>query len=637
MRPFVFLLVFCPLLALGQRPLTLKSPDGTLTFRLNNEAGQLRYTLRYKNRPVVEPSRLRLVTNPQLFDGPLRVVSSQTNSHSLRWKPLYGERSEVSDHFNELTVNIRSEKVTFQLLIRVYDAGLAFQYQFPKQPGLGNFLIEAENSTFRFGPGTQGWFSPTAQAAYRLKPLAAFRSASERPLTLQLPNGLFACLTEAQTIDYPRMKLSVTDQTTVQATLDGPVRVTAPFATPWRVLLVAERPGQLLENNDLLLNLNAPNALTHTDWIRPGKILRDVTLSTAGAKSCVDFAARHGIDYLELDAGWYGDEFDENADPTRPIRALDLPAVLAYARRQGVGVWLYVNGTALQRKTDGLLALYQRWGVAGVKIGYVGVGSQAWTKWLHEAVKKAADHRLMVDIHDEFRPSGTSRTYPNLLTQEGVGGNEQMPTATHNVTLPFTRFVAGAADYTICYFSQKTTSPKAAKTLQTTPAHQLALPVVFYSPLQFLYWYDRPEQAQDEPELLFFDKVPSTWDDTRVLGGEIGRHVSIVRRKGDDWFMGTLTNTEARRVELSLDFLGEKLYVAQVFRDGGADVPTRTQVAVDRFLVSRSDVLRADLRPSGGQAVYFTPATLAEVRQVPRYASLSRPGAVRAVASVGGR
>ncbi|MBC7893578.1 MAG: glycoside hydrolase family 97 catalytic domain-containing protein [Sphingobacteriaceae bacterium] len=624
MRPLVLLLVVCPLLALGQRPLTLTSPDGSLTFRLNHEAGQLRYTLRYKNRPVVEPSLLRLLTNPRLFDEPLRVVSSQPDSHSSRWKPLYGERSEVTDHYNELTINVRSEKATFQLLVRVYNAGLAFQYKFPKQPGLGSFLIGAENSTFRFQPGTQGWFSPTAQAAYRLKPLSAFRSASERPLTLQLPNGLVACLTEAQTIDYPRMKLSVTSQTTVQATLDGPVRVTAPFATPWRVVLVAEQPGQLLENNDLLLNLNAPNALTHTDWIRPGKIMRDVTLSTAGANACVDFAARHGIDYLELDAGWYGDELDESADPTRPIRSLDLPAVLAYARRQGVGVWLYVNGTALQRNPERLLSLYQRWGVAGIKIGYVGVGSQAWTKWLHEAVRQAADHRLMVDIHDEFRPSGTSRTYPNLLTQEGVGGNEQMPSATHNVTLPFTRFVAGAADYTVCYFSQKNTSPKTSKPLQTTPAHQLALPVVFYSPLQFLYWYDRPDQAQDEPELFFFDKVPTIWDDTRVLSGEIGQHVSIARRKGNDWFVGTLTNTEARRVDLSLDFLGEKLYVAQVFRDGGSEVPTRTQVAVDRFLVSRSDVLRADLRPSGGQAVYFTPATLAERRDLPRYASLSR-------------
>lgn len=191
--------------------------------------------------------------------------------------------------------------------------------------------------------------------------------------------------------------------------------------------------------------------------------MREVTLTTEGGKALVDFAVKRNLQYIHFDAGWYGFEYDKASDATTvtldprrnpKIDALNLKEVVAYAKQHGIGVMLYVNQRALQQQLDEILPLYKSWGISGIKFGFVQVGSQVWTKWMHEAVKKCADYGLMVDIHDEYRPTGFSRTYPNLMTQEGIRGNEEFPDATHNVTLPFTRFVAGAADYTICYYRQ---------------------------------------------------------------------------------------------------------------------------------------------------------------------------------------
>ena len=303
-----------------------------------------------------------------------------------------------------------------------------------------------------------------------------------------------------------------------------------------------------------------------------------MTLSMKGSKELVDFAVKRHLQYIHFDAGWYGFEYSVasdatkvNVDPRRnPKSDLNLQEVIKYAKSKGIGVFLYVNQRALYQQLDELLPLFQKWGVRGIKFGFVEVGSHRWTTWLHDAVKKCAKYNLMVDIHDEYRPTGFSRTYPNLLTQEGVRGNEEMPDATHNTILPFTRFIAGPADYTICYYHrpelkaslQKTQAPRQ---LKTTSAHQMALSTIFYSPLQFLYWYDAPSDSQDEPELEYFDRIPTVWDDSKVLGGEIGKYVTIARRKGKEWFVGSITNNDARELKISLNFLEPGKNMRRVF------------------------------------------------------------------------
>lgn len=265
-----------------------------------------------------------------------------------------------------------------------------------------------------------------------------------------------------------------------------------------------------------------------------------------------------------------------------------------------------------RRQLDVLLPLYEKWGIAGIKFGFVNVGSFRWTKWLHDAVKKCAQHHLMVDIHDEYRPTGFSRTYPNLLTQEGIKGNEEMPDATHNTILPFTRYPCGAADYTICYYHRPELKKRLAETqnkniLKTTSMHQMALSVVYYSPLQFMYWYDKPEDAQDEPELEFFDRVPTVWDDTNVLDGGIGQYITIARKSNNEWFVGSITNNDGRDIKINCSFLTPgKKYEATIYYDDPAS-PVRTKVSIKRVVVDASTVLDAHLLPSGGQAIWLKP------------------------------
>jgi alpha-glucosidase len=266
---------------------------------------------------------------------------------------------------------------------------------------------------------------------------------------------------------------------------------------------------------------------------------------------------------------------------------------------------VYVNHRTLEQQLDELLPLYKSWGIDGIKFGFVHTGSHRWTVWLHDAIKKAAEYQLMVNVHDNYRPTGYSRTYPNLMTMEGIHGNEEMPDATHNTVLPFTRFVAGRADYTICYYFREEFG-KTKKHLKTTPAHQLALSVIYYSPLQWLFWYDLPDDYQGEPEIEFFEKVPTVWDKTRVVDGRIGEYVAVARRKGKDWYMGIITGNQQRALSVPLHFLEEdRQYLVSVYTDGGQEIRTRTHVKIERYHVDHQDFIDLDLKPGGGAAFHF--------------------------------
>lgn len=567
------------------------SPDGSVRISLHVRDGHAYYNVTYRGSVIVEDSRLG-------FDGPaVRLGRTRKLRRRSTWKPLYGERASIPDAFEELSAALGG----YDVVLRAYNEGAALRYRIRHR-------VQAERTEFRFPPGSRAWEEHGTEGEYSLAPVESIKDHCEWPLTVALPGGRWACVTEAALDRYPRMLLSVRGGA-LAADLMGPVEVSGEQDTPWRVILLGRSPGELLERNYLVLNLNPP-ARGDFSWVKPGKAIREVTLSTPGGMACVDFAVQHGLQYIEYDAGWYGHEYDDTADaravsldpkrvggiPNHP--GLDLPAVIAYARQRGIGVLLYVNRRALERQLDEILPLYASWGVAGVKYGFVQVGPQPWTTWLMEAVRKAARHKLVVDIHDAYRPTGFSRTFPNLLTQEGVRGNEHMPTARHNCTLPFTRAIAGAADVTICYYNDR---------IKTTHAHQLAMAVVSYSPLQFLFWYDRPQQYQGEPEVEFFRFVPTVWDETRVLQGVIGEYAVIARRKDRTWFIGGITNEEPRAIEFVLAMLlpGQR-YEAVIYRDDPA-VQTRTHVGIARQTVDRTVRMSFHLPPSGGFAIRITP------------------------------
>jgi alpha-glucosidase len=306
------------------------------------------------------------------------------------------------------------------------------------------------------------------------------------------------------------------------------------------------------------------------------------------------------LQYVLFDSKWYGPEINFNTDATTVKDNLDLPAIIEYAEENGIGIFLYVNQRALLKRKDILFPLYHKWGVKGIKFGFVNIGSQYWTSWLEEAIEEAANNNLLVNIHDEYRPTGTNRTWPNILTAEGIRGNEEWPDATHNTILPYTRMIAGEADYTVCYYDKR---------LVTTHAHQLALPVIFYSPLQTLFWYDKPTAFDGEPEIEFFEKVPVTWDDTRVLQGAPGEYVVIARRKGEEWFIGAITNNNSREITLDFDFLDDqKKYIAKTYFDN-PKVETKTKVGIHESKVSSNKSVTYILKPSGGIAIWVRPSS----------------------------
>ncbi len=589
------------------------SPDDQVAIVVSvDSTGTPRYRVTHHDHPVVLDSRLgfEATDRAQSLLEDFEVTGTRERREDTSWKPVYGERAVIPNRYGELTVQLRhrATDTRLDLVARAYDEGAALRYEFPALAAPRTFT--AERTEFRFPEKTFGYEEHGTEGEYARVAIPVIKKDCERPLTVEFADGRFASLVEAGLDRYPRMLLSPSPFTpgALASALSGPATLTAPAVTPWRAFIVGDRPGDLLERNYLVLNLNPPCALADTSWIKPGKAIRETSLSTPGGKACIDFAVAHGLSYILYDAGWYGHEYDDKADargvnldqkrvgnvPNHP--GLDLAEVIAYGKARGIGVFLYVNRRALERQLDELFPLYEKWGVAGVKFGFVNVGPQEWSTWVHAAVRKAAEHHLLVDIHDSYRPSGFTRTYPNLLTQEGVRGNEHMPTAAHNATLPFTRAPAGPFDYTICIYDKR---------IQPTRAHQLALAVTGYSPLQLVYWYDKPAQFDGAPELAFLGHVPTTWDDTRVLAGKIGDHATLARRRGDAWFLGTITGAAARELDLPLTFLpAGKKFIAHIYENEAAN-PRATRMRTET--VTATTTLHVALPASGGQAVHLTP------------------------------
>ncbi|MHC4555970.1 MAG: glycoside hydrolase family 97 protein [Planctomycetota bacterium] len=625
----VLLNVFTSAGAISNSSLQVQSPDGNVIIKFDakdvgGHHGCLVYNVTYKGQPVVVDSCLGLAIKDTVsLQSDFNIIEVFRSSNDITYSPVYGEWKTIRDHYNQLVVELKESRPPYRrlrLTFRAYNEGAAFCYTLPRQDTLKDFIISTEKTQFCFTGDHTTYAVYSAQGQYSKVPLSEIKNNCERPLTIEIDNGPFVSVAEAGLVDYARMRLSP-DQDKPHAlvsSLAGHVKAVTPYTTPWRVLLLGETPGQLLERNYFILNLNEPCAISDTSWIKPGKLIREVTLTTKGGKACVDFAVEHNLQYVEFDAGWYGHEYSNESDattvsvdPKRSKGPLDLHAVLDYANRHSIGIILYVNRRALERQLDEILPLYEKWGIKGVKYGFVQVGSQRWTKWLHEAVRKAAKYHLMVDVHDEYRPTGYSRTYPNLMTQEGIRGNECMPTADENLILPFTRMLAGAGDYTICYYNNR---------IKTTHAHQLAAAVVYYSPWQFLFWYDRPSMYEGEPEIEFFEHLPTVWDDTRVIHGKIGEYITIARRSGDEWYLGSMNGLNRRELKIPLTFLEkDKQYVTHVYSDAGPGDKTRTHVQISCYVVDSSVVLKAELPPSGGQAVRIVPATPDDLRMYYKY------------------
>ncbi|MFF6948558.1 glycoside hydrolase family 97 catalytic domain-containing protein [Streptomyces iakyrus] len=602
-------------------PASITARLGGTSITLSVVAGALRWSARRGGRTVIGTSGLGLeLSDGTVLGNDVRVTGHRHRTHRTTWTPVYGRNATVTDHYQEQSWDLtdRATGIRFGVEVRAYRTGVALRYRLLDD---GTATIADELTTFVFPDGTtvysardENAYEPVAPGSLPVTGTSTTDNGplTDLPLTATLADGLIACVCESSRVGYPRLMLGSVagEPNTLSAFLmehtargTGPVEtattVTTPFATPWRAVVIGATHAELVDNAELVLNLAPPNALPDTSWIRPGKVFR-CELTTAAGLQGVDFAVARGLEYIEYDAGWYGPEFS-TPDATRPIAAIDLPSVISYATSRGIGVFLYVNRLALT-DADSLFALYKSWGVRGIKLGFINDGTRTMTDQIIGWARTAATYELLIDMHDDVRPFGYERTCPNWISLEGVRGNEQFPTATHNVTLPFARNIGGPMDYTICYGQSRD---------KTTNAHQMAMAAVYYQPLNFLFWYDKPSKYNNPanwPGLPWFNAVPVTWDESRTLAGAIGEYIAVARRNGSTWYLGAMTNESSRTLSLPLSFLGSGTWTATVYADGtpGAD-PYRTPVVVGTRTVTAADTLDVAMAPAGGQAVVLKP------------------------------
>jgi alpha-glucosidase len=530
---------------------------------------------------------------------------------------------------------------------------VGFRYEFPEQANLKDFEIMSEETQFLFPGDPTAWWTPadfdSYEHLYTTGPLHSL-DAANTPVTLKTDDGLYLCIHEADLTDYAGMTLARVDEPAVGLSSslvpwpDGSkVKGAAPFKTPWRTIQISTWPGGLVESS-LVLNLNEPCVIEDTSWIKPmkyigiwwGMHIDKYTwhigdrhgATTENAKRYIDFAARHGIPGVLIEGwntGW--DRWGQEGayDFVTPYPDFDLPAVVAYARSKGVVIIGHheTGGDVptYEKQLDKAFSLYSDLGVPAVKTGYAGAiyprGYHHHGQWMvrhyRMVVKKAAEYRLMLDVHEPIKDTGISRTYPNMMTREGVRGTEYNAWETgnppeHMTILPFTRMLAGPLDYTPGIFDLTFDAHKPNNRVHSTLANQLALFVVLYSPMQMAA--DLIENYEGHPAFTFIEAVPVAWDETRVLNGEIGDYVTIARRSGAEWYIGSITDENARVLSVDLKFLEPgRAYTARIYADApDAHYETNpTAYEIREQCVTRDTILNLELAPGGGQAIALIP------------------------------
>ncbi|MFH1312482.1 MAG: glycoside hydrolase family 97 protein [Candidatus Eisenbacteria bacterium] len=644
--------------------IAVHSPDQRLEVSFDVVEGRPHYGVTYNGVEVIAPSSLGLAfRREQPMDRDFAIDDVRRAGSDETWTPVWGQSSKIRSNYNELTVNL-IEKVPpnrrLSIIFRVFDDGLGFRYHLPEQAGMKDFEIMSEDTRFSFTGNHTTWWIPADFDSYEhlyTKSSLADVQAVNTPVTMKTADGIYISIHEANLTDYAGMTLArlgnpshpPTAPHVLKSSLvpwpDGSkVKATTPLSTPWRTIQITTWPGGLVESN-LILNLNEPCVIDDTSWIKPvkyigiwwgmhiGKYTWDAGprhgATTENAMRHIDFASRHGIPAVLIEGwntGW--DRWGQQGayDYVTPYPDFDLEGVVEYARKQGVSlVGHHETGgdvPGYETQIDAAFSLYEKLGVPAVKTGYAGKiyprGQYHHGQWMvnhyRMVVEKAARHRLMLDVHEPIKPTGISRTYPHMMTREGVRGTEFNAWSDgnppeHTTILPFTRMLAGPLDYTPGIFDLTFDEYKKENRVRSTLANQLALFVVLYSPLQMAA--DLPENYEDNPAFEFIEKVPVDWDETRVLNGEIGDFVTIARRHGESWYIGSITDEDQRTLTLQLSFLdSDTTYTARIFADAeDADWDENpAAISIRDEAVTSDTILTVGLAPGGGQAIIIYPA-----------------------------
>lgn len=639
-------------LAVATEPVTVQSPDGKVSFSLLTSPDGLAFALTMDGQTLLSDSPLGLLPTDSDPLGPrLQPTSSVLTDIDQTWTPVCGTASQIRDRHRLLQVDLAepgADGRAITLLVRVYDDGIAFRYRIPV--AATEYKLDGERTTFRFAEDPKVWalpvksFRTSYEGKYTIGPLSKLgETLIGLPITLEMSGGKWMAITEAHLEDYAGLYLATSPQspqtllTRLSTRGKEPAVVrTAPFETPWRVILLGRRAGDLIENQ-IVSNCNPPCAIDDTSWIKPGKVTWDWWskwmvsgvdfnggVNTATYLHYADFAAEAGFPYLLIDEGW---SWWENrpgndgktirvTDITRAVKDVDLPAIIEHCRKKGVRVWLWLTWSHCEAQMAEAFPLYEKWGIAGVKVDFMNRDDQWMVNWYRKVAREAAKHHLMVDMHGAYKPTGMSRTWPNMLTFEGVMGLECCKwsadiTPRHNVTLPFTRMLAGPMDYTPggfnCLPTDRFKPRDSAPFVMGTRCHQLAQYVVYYSPLQMCV--DYPEEYRGAVGFEFLRWVPTTWDESRVIDGYPGKYVLMARRKGNEWYVGGMNDEQTRNLKLSLSFLGAGQWRMDAFTDGERCQEVPEQIRRLRGVVTSAETLDIVMATGGGCAIRFVPDT----------------------------
>jgi len=644
-------------IALAQSsPVGLSSPDQRLVMRFATVAGKeligtggkLVYSITFRGKPLLDESALALELDGQEALGSnVQIIESASGKGSDDYTLVAGKVSDVHDQYNSLllrTVEGGGAKRTLLIEARAYNDGIAFRYVLPAQNAIKALRLKQEDTEFRISTDATTWalelpnFRSSYESEYVKLPITAFSNQGGvsssfligMPLLMHSPGTAWMTLTEADLEGNPGMYVTNPSGnwaghwfvSKLSPRFDDPnlVAVEAlPYHSAWRVLLVADEPGKLMESN-MISDLNSPNRVQDTSWIHPGKAswnwwAGDIgpdgkpAYTTKNMEYYVDFAAQSSFPFMLLDAGWA-----DGRDITKLRGNVDVPELVRYAAAKHVKVWIWLYSTSVMEQMKEAFPLYEKWGVAGVKIDFINRDDQDGIKFYYDVAREAAEHHLMVDFHGASKPWGIERTYPNVLSYEAVLGAEnnkvgRRDSPVDRSVFPFTRMVAGPLDYTPGGFNNVTKDEfvgrDASPMVMGTRAQQLALYVVFQTPFQMVS--DSPQAYAHQPEFQFIHDVPTQWDSMHVLNGEPGEFVTIARRHGKEWYLGSITNWTPRELHVPLGFLDAGRYIAQMYQDG-ADAGTHPKhVTISRLVVHKGERLTLRLASGGGCAIRFIP------------------------------
>lgn len=649
-RPFplhVVALLVGVILPLQAQTHSVSSPDSRISVTVENGDG-LTYKVRFGERTVIEPSVLgfEFQDEPPMRSG-FQVVKHETREVREQWKPVVKSRKAVvANEFNELTLQLvetTERKRRMDVEFRVFDDGVAFRLKLFRRATATDRKVTKELTTFAVPGDPKSWiveyegYSSHQEAEFFERKLSYLtgKSVAGLPLLMECDGGPWVAITEANIDDYSAFYLG-TNGTTNQLTTrlapypgepdDGvKVRSADDITTPWRVILVSDSPGDFIETG-IIENLNEPCAIEDPSWIVPGMSAWDhwwsgeVKMEMPVIKQYIDFAAEMGWEYMLVDWQWYGPYDKAEADITRWAPQIDMPEIIRYAASKDVRIllWLYFSDVNRNSAYKTAFPLYRKWGVAGVKVDFMARDDQPMVNWYHDIIRCAAENQLLVDFHGAYKPDGIIRTWPNMLTREGVMGNEYYKFSDrmnpeHNVKLAFTRMIAGQMDYTPGGFLNVTREQfkqQSPTLVWNTRAAELAKFVIYESPLTVVC--DHPQHILGQPGAEFLREVPTVWDDTRFLAGHPDTFVAIARRHGDTWYLGALNNQVERPIELPLDFLGDGTFEMTRWADGDDAGENPTSVAKATRTVDKTTVASIRLAKNGGFA-----ATLKAARPAP--------------------